>query len=42
MYDLQARRYVVTDLVNEEKPMKFGQKYSLNNFTTDALRRQGN
>jgi len=42
MYDLQARRYVVTDMVNEERPMKFGQKYNLNNFTTDALRRQGN
>lgn len=41
-YDLQARRYLVTGLVNAGKPIKFGAKYDLNAFTTDAMRRFAN
>lgn len=42
MYDLQARRYLVSGLMNEEKQTRFGDKMTLNQFTPEALRRQGN
>lgn len=42
LYDLQARRYLVSDLTNEERPMKFGEKMNLNAFATESLRRQAN
>ncbi|MES2148974.1 MAG: DUF1329 domain-containing protein [Pseudomonadota bacterium] len=41
-YDLQARRYLVTGLGNEEKPSKFGAKLGVSNFTPDTLRRSSN
>ncbi|WP_370263245.1 DUF1329 domain-containing protein [Limnobacter sp.] len=41
MYDLQARRYLVNALTNEEKPMEFGKKYTTADFSTAALRRMG-
>jgi hypothetical protein len=43
MYDLQARRYLVTALSNEEKkPLKFGGKFDANYFSSDNLRRMSN
>lgn len=42
LYDLQARRYLASGLMNEEKPPKFGEKMSLSSFSSSALRRQGN
>jgi len=42
LYDLQARRYVASALMNEERPMVFGEKLSFKDFSTEALRRQGN
>lgn len=42
LYDLQARRYLASNMTNEEKPMAFGEKLTLNAFSTAALRRQGN
>ena len=41
-YDLQARRYLVTGLVNATKPIKFGAKIDRNTFTTDAMKRASN
>jgi hypothetical protein len=41
-YDLQARRYLVTGLTNQEKPVKFGLKLDPSNYTPDALRRSSN
>ncbi len=41
IYDLQARRYLVNALTNEEKPIEFGKKYSVSDFSTAALRRMG-
>ncbi len=41
-YDLQARRYLVTALGNQEKPMKFGPKVDVNYFGPDNLRRLSN
>jgi hypothetical protein len=41
LYDLQARRYLVTGLTNEEKAGSFGEKLTLSSFAPDALRRQG-
>jgi len=41
IYDLQARRYLVNALTNEEKPVEFGKKYSVADFSTAALRRMG-
>lgn len=38
-YDLQARRYLVMGLTNEEKPIKFGEKFELSKFSPDNLRR---
>ncbi|CAE6922893.1 conserved exported protein of unknown function [Pseudomonas marincola] len=40
-YDLQARRYIVYGLENEEKISKFGIKAKLKDFSTAALRRSG-
>lgn len=41
-YDLQARRYLINGLENEEKePMQFGWKGSLREFSPSALRRAG-
>ncbi len=42
IYDLQARRYLVTSLSNQEKPIKFGAKFDVNYFSTDNLRRVSN
>ncbi|SMH62801.1 DUF1329 domain-containing protein [Azospirillum agricola] len=42
MYDLQARRYIVHSMNNEEKPAKYGLKYELSQFSPDSLRRIGN
>lgn len=42
LYDLQARRYLASGMMNEEKPMKFGEKLSLNFFAPESMRRQGN
>lgn len=41
MYDLQARRYLVNALTNEEKPVEFGKKFTSADFSTSALRRMG-
>ncbi|MDH4395024.1 MAG: DUF1329 domain-containing protein [Limnobacter sp.] len=41
MYDLQARRYLVNALTNEEKPVEFGKKFAAADFSTSALRRMG-
>ncbi|ARN19698.1 DUF1329 domain-containing protein [Piscinibacter gummiphilus] len=41
-YDLQARRYVVSGLTNEEKPIEFNTPLKASDFTTAALRRTGN
>lgn len=41
-YDLQARRYLITGLVNAAKPIKFGVKFDTNAFSTDAMRRFAN
>lgn len=40
-YDLQARRYIVSGLENEEKRAQFGIKANLKDFSTAALRRSG-
>ncbi len=42
MYDLQARRYIVAEMTNEEKPRKYDMKYELSYFSPDSLRRIGN
>jgi len=42
VYDLQARRYVVVGMTNQEKPMKFGLNQGLAFFSTDNLRRLAN
>lgn len=42
LYDLQARRYLVSGLSNEERQMQFGGSMNLNYFSTAALRRDGN
>jgi hypothetical protein len=42
VYDLQARRYVVLGVTNQEKPMKFNLKQDLSFFSTDNLRRLAN
>jgi len=42
IYDLQARRYLVTGLANQEKPIKFGIKADVGYFTADNLRRLSN
>lgn len=42
LYDLQARRYLVSSLSNEERPMQFGGTMTLSNFSTASLRREGN
>ncbi len=42
LYDLQARRYLVTGMMNEEKPMRFGDKLTLKSFAPEAMRRLGN
>ena len=42
IYDLQARRYLVHQLSNEEKPSKYGVKYELGRFAPDSLRRVSN
>lgn len=41
LYDLQSRRYLASGLMNEERQQTFGEKVNLNNFSPDALRRQG-
>ncbi|GAB2879305.1 DUF1329 domain-containing protein [Pseudoduganella ginsengisoli] len=41
-YDLQARRYLLTGLSNQEKPIKFGLKLEPSYFTPDNLRRLSN
>ncbi|MDX1670390.1 MAG: DUF1329 domain-containing protein, partial [Limnobacter sp.] len=41
IYDLQARRYLVNALTNEEKPVEFGEKYRTSDFSQAALRRMG-
>ncbi|MCY1543667.1 hypothetical protein D9M68_794940 [compost metagenome] len=41
-YDLQARRYVVNGVENEEKaPTQFGWRGTLREFSPSALRRAG-
>ncbi|MBP6902231.1 MAG: DUF1329 domain-containing protein [Burkholderiaceae bacterium] len=41
-YDLQARRYVTSNLTNEEKPIRFNVPMRAADFSADALRRMGN
>jgi hypothetical protein len=41
LYDLQSRRYLVNALTNEEKPIEFGQKFTLSDFSPSSLRRSG-
>ncbi len=41
-YDLQARRYLLSGLSNQERPVKFGVKLDPSNFTPDTLRRSSN
>lgn len=42
LYDLQARRYIASGLMNEEKSMKFGEKLMRKEFAPESLRRQAN
>jgi len=42
LYDVQARRYLASGMMNEERPMEFGKKMTLESFSTGALRRQAN
>jgi hypothetical protein len=42
IYDLQARRYLVMALTNQEKPMRFNYKVDSSYFTADNLRRLSN
>lgn len=42
LYDLQARRYIASALVNQERPSRFGEKLDLSFFSPEGLRRQGN
>lgn len=42
IYDLQARRYLVHNLTNEEKPTQYGVTFQLREFSPDSLRRIGN
>ncbi|MNG41147.1 hypothetical protein D3C84_1301390 [compost metagenome] len=41
IYDLQARRYVVYGLENEERSATFGLTAKLTDFSPSALRRSG-
>lgn len=41
LYDLQARRYLVNALTNEEKPIVFGEKFKAADFAPASLRRAG-
>jgi hypothetical protein len=41
-YDLQARRYVVSSLINASKPYKFNQPFDVGSFSTEAMRRFAN
>jgi len=41
VYDLQARRYIVFGLTNQEKPIRLGVKVTASDFTVDSLRRGG-
>lgn len=41
-YDLQARRYLLSGISNQEKQIKFGVKLDPSNFTPDTLRRSSN
>jgi hypothetical protein len=41
-YDLQARRYLVSALTNQEKQMRFNYKVDSSYFTADNLRRLSN
>lgn len=41
-YDLQARRYVTSNLTNEERPILFNVPLRAADFSPDALRRMGN
>jgi hypothetical protein len=41
VYDLQARRYIVFSLTNQEKPIRLGVKVTPADFTVDSLRRGG-
>ena len=40
-YDLQARRYLVVNLQNQEIPIKFNVPANLKDFSPSALRRSG-
>jgi hypothetical protein len=40
--DLQARRYLASALMNQERPHKFGEKLDINFFSTEGMRRQSN
>jgi len=40
-YDLQNGRYIAVGLTNETQAWKFGVKYSVEEFTPDAMRREG-
>jgi hypothetical protein len=42
VYDLQARRYLMMALTNQEKPMRFNYKVDSGFFTADNLRRLSN
>lgn len=42
LYDLQARRYLVSALINASKPVKFDVPLELKDFSIDALRRFAN
>jgi len=38
-YDLQARRYLVSALINASKPIKYHQPFDASSFSTEAMRR---
>lgn len=42
IYDLQSRRYLVTGLTNQEKPIRFNLKLDSSYFSADNLRRLSN
>jgi hypothetical protein len=42
IYDLQARRYLVSSLANASKPFKYHVEFDLGAFSVDAMRRFAN
>jgi hypothetical protein len=41
LYDLQARRYLASGLMNQERAARIGEKLHLSDFSPESLRREG-